>query len=81
MLNELYEFLVQAYLRHRYSTIFHLDLSTGAVRNLITNERLPLTAPANRYETLRIVNRNVDEDFLMLLPSPDGDGYTLQSFI
>ncbi|KAI4117708.1 MAG: hypothetical protein LQ338_007502, partial [Usnochroma carphineum] len=81
MLNELYEFLIQGYLPHRYPTIFRLDSSAGAVKNLVTNENLPLTAPADRYEALRIINRNVDEDFLMLLPSPDGDGYSLQSFV
>lgn len=27
------------------------------------------------------MNRNIDEDFLMILPSPDSDGYSLQSFI
>lgn len=81
MLNELYEFLMQAYLPHRYPTVFRLDFSAGAVENLVTNERLPLIAPLDRYETLRKINRNVDEDFLMLLPSPDGDGYSLQSFV
>ena len=81
MVNELYEFLMQAYLPHRYPTIFHLDPSTNSIENLVTNERLPLTAPSNRHETLRILNRTVDEDFLMLLPSPDGDGYSLQAFI
>ena len=80
MLNEFYEFLIQKYLPRRYSTVFRLD-STGFTENLVTNERLPLTAPTDRHETLRLINRNVDEDFLMLLPSPDGDGYSLQSFI
>lgn len=81
MLNELYEFLVQEYLPHRYPTIFRLDFSAGAVENLVTNEILPLIAPADRYETLRRINRNVEEDFLMLLPSPDCDGYSLQAFV
>ena len=81
MLNELYEFLVQDYLPQRYPTIFHLNVSAGTVENLVTSERLPLAAPLDRYETLRRINRNVDEDFLMLLPSLDGDGYTLQSFV
>ena len=81
MLNELYEFLMQEYLPQRYPTIFHLDSSTSTVENLVTEEKLPITAPADRYETLRKLNRNIDEDFLMLLPSPDRDGYSLQSFI
>ncbi|KAL8822543.1 MAG: hypothetical protein Q9191_006720 [Dirinaria sp. TL-2023a] len=81
MLNELYEFLVRDYLPYRYPTIFRLDSAAGAVENRITNEVLSLTPPADRYETLRKINRNVDEDFLMLLPSPDFDGYSLQSFV
>ncbi|KAI4148968.1 MAG: hypothetical protein L6R39_002641, partial [Caloplaca ligustica] len=81
MLNELYEFLVQGYLPHRYPTVFRFDLPAGAVENLITSETLPITAPADRYETLQKINRTVDEDFLMMLPSPDGDGYSLQSFV
>ena len=81
ILNELYEFLMQKYLPYRYPTIFHLDASAGVVENQVTNEILSLTAPTDRYETLRKINRNVDEDFLMLLPSPDGDGYSLQSFV
>lgn len=48
---------------------------------MVTDEVLPRTASRNRYETLQRINRNVDEDFLMMLPSPDGDGYTLQSFV
>ena len=81
MLNELYEFLVQDFLPQRFPTIFRLDCSTETVENLVTKEKLPLMAPADRYETLKTLNRNVDEDFLMLLPSPDGDGYSLQSFV
>lgn len=81
MLNELYEFLVQDFLPRRYPTIFGLDKSTNTVENLVTKEKLPLTAPTDRYETLRRINRNVEEDFLMLLPAPDGDGYNLQSFV
>ena len=81
MLNELYGFLMQYYLPFRYPTIFRLDCSGNSLENLVTNERLPLTAPSDRHETLRKINRNVDEDFLMLLPSPDRDGYTLQSFV
>ncbi|KAI4181529.1 MAG: hypothetical protein LQ346_006758 [Caloplaca aetnensis] len=79
--NELYEFLMHEYLPHRYPTMFRLSLPAGTVQNLITSETLPLTAPADRYETLRIINRAVDEDFLMMLPSPDGDGHSLQAFV
>ena len=33
---------------------------------------------SRHYDTLPL---SVDEDFLMLLPSPDGDGYSLQAFV
>ncbi len=81
MLTELYQFLITAYLPRRYPSIFRLDSPSSTVRNLLTGETLPLAAPADRHETLRLINRTVDEDFLMLLPSPDGDGYSLQAFI
>ncbi len=81
MLSELYEFLVQEYLPRRYPTIFRIDSCAGVVENRVTDDKLPLTAPADRYETLQKINSSVDEDFLMLLPSPDADGYTLQSFV
>ena len=81
MLNEFYEFLMQKFLPERYPTIFQLDVGRGTVENLVTKEQVPLTAPADRYEALRIINRTVEEDFLMMLPAPDGDGYSLQSFI
>ena len=81
MLNELYEFLVQEYLPQRYPTMFRLDKDAAVVENVVTGERLPLAAPADRNDTLRRINRNVEEDFLMMLPSPDGDGYNLQAFV
>ena len=80
-LNELYEFLTWDYLPRRFPTIFHLDFSAGELENRVTHEKMPLQAPSDRHETLRIINRNVDEDFLMMLPSPDCDGYSLQCFI
>ncbi|KAK5129044.1 hypothetical protein LTR85_000377 [Meristemomyces frigidus] len=81
MLYELYEFLVPVYLPQRYPTMFVVDNKSKTVKNVITNEALPLAVPSNRHEALSIINRNIDEDFLMLLPSPDGDGYSLQGFV
>lgn len=52
-------------------------------RNIgFTEERLPLIARADRRsETVWKRNGIVDEDVLMLLPSTDGDGYSLQYFV
>jgi hypothetical protein len=80
MLNELYEYLMEEYLPVRYPTMFRFSDSQH-LENLVTGEIMPRKAPADRYEALRIINRNVDEDFLMLLPSPDDDGYSLQAFV
>ena len=82
MLNEFYEFLFQEYLPKRYPTIFHLHpFPRDMVENVVTHDLIPLTPPPSRSEALQFINSNIDEDFLMLLPSPDGDGYTLQSFV
>ena len=81
VMNELYEFLFSHLLPQRYPTVFHLDTTTNTVENLVTKETIPLQPPQDRTETLNIINRNVDEDFLMMLPSPDGDGYSLQAFV
>lgn len=54
---------------------------TSTLRNLITQKILPLTAPSDRSATLANINRTVDEDFLMLLPFPNGNSYSLDSYI
>jgi hypothetical protein len=45
------------------------------------NKSLPTTPPSDPIVALRLLTINIDEDLFMLLPSPDGDGYSLQSFI
>ena len=40
------------------------------LKNQVTGDLLPLQPPKDRYETLRLINRNLDEDFLMMLPTP-----------
>lgn len=81
MVNELYTYLVTHYLPRRYPTIFQLSPSTSTLHNVVLSEQLPLTPPSDPIAALRHICLNVDEDFLMLLPSPDGDGYSLQSFV
>lgn len=46
--------------------------------NNVTSEHLPLTPPSDPETALSILGANVDEDFLILLPSPDGDGSVLK---
>lgn len=81
MVNELYSFLLTHYLPQRYPTMFKLEHAASTLHNVATGEHLPLNPPKDRIEALRIIALVVDEDFLMLLPSPDGDGYSLQAFV
>ncbi len=51
------------------------------LRNTATNDSYPLTPPTSTLDTLHILGGALEDDFLFLLPSPDGDGYTLQGFV
>jgi hypothetical protein len=81
MVNELYTFLITHYLPKRYPSMFKLVHSSSTLHNIATDEHLPLQPPKDRIKALRSIALVVDEDFLMLLPSPDGDGYSLQAFV
>jgi hypothetical protein len=87
MVDELYTYLVTEYLAKRFPTMFRLSPATRSLHNLITDKHLPLDPPSDVQQTLRLIALNVDEDFLMLLPSsgPDGDGdgesHSLQAFV
>lgn len=81
MVNELYTFLMTHYLPKRYPTMFELNKKKSVLHNLVLEEDYPLEPSADTLTTLRIIALVVDEDFLMLLPSPDGDGYSLQAFV
>lgn len=79
---ELYTYLTQQHLPLHYPTIFRLDSSQTKLTNTVTNEVFPTcTASLSPTEVLHLLGRLVDEDFMMLLPSPDGDGYSLQAFV
>ena len=78
-INELYTYLTNTYLPTRFPTMF--SLSSTHLLNLVTNQPLPLTHPTNALETLEILGSNLDEDFLFLLPSEDGDGYTFKGYV
>lgn len=84
MVDELYTYFVNDYLPQRYPTIFQFQKQSGKPTHLLNNvttDLLPLTVPQDKIEALRLLAVNVDEDFLMLLPSADGDGYSLESVI
>lgn len=80
--NELYSWLVCTYLPTRFPTIFTLSPSTSPfLYNAATSQTVPLSPPEDPIRSLEILGENLDEDFLLLLPSEDRDGYVLKGYI
>lgn len=83
--DEFYIWLLGTYLPTRFPRMFVLRSSTGEepafLRNLATNEDYPLVPEAKPLDTLRVMGGLIDDDLLILLPSKDGDGYTLKGFV
>jgi hypothetical protein len=75
-IDELYTYLTSIYLPRRFPTMF--SQRENELENLVTGERIPLTPNTDPVKGLGILGKNVDEDFLLMLPSDDGDGYTLK---
>ncbi|CAK7240541.1 MAG: hypothetical protein STHCBS139747_001983 [Sporothrix thermara] len=81
MVRDFYVFLVTHYLPKRYPTVFSVFEHKRALYNRILDEHLPLEPPTDIVDVLRIIALTVDEDFLMLQPDADGDGYALTAFV
>lgn len=82
--DEFYTWLVGTYLPTRFPRMFQLQQppeKDGFLHNLVTDERLSLCPETNAIDTLRVLGGLVDDDFLFLVPSEDGDGYTLKGFV
>jgi hypothetical protein len=77
--DELYTWLVGTYLPTRFPTLF--TLNPTSLYNAATSLLLPLCPPEDPVRTLEILGSNLDEDFLLLLPSSDGDGYVLKGYV
>ncbi|KFY31478.1 hypothetical protein V493_01075 [Pseudogymnoascus sp. VKM F-4281 (FW-2241)] len=75
---EIYEFLTDGLLPARWPQMF--QRSNGQLNNLVTGYSLPISCPESSTEALAHIGSNLDEDFLILLPSDDGDSYTLKAF-
>ncbi|KAG0651051.1 hypothetical protein D0Z07_2806 [Hyphodiscus hymeniophilus] len=56
-------------------------LQGNSLLNLATSESIPRTPPSDPIKALEILGGNIDDDFLFLLPSDDGDGYVLKGFV
>jgi hypothetical protein len=77
--DELYTWLVSTYLPRRFPTMF--TLTSEALLNHATSQSIPVTPPSDPLQALEILGGNIDDDFLLLLPSEDGDGYVLKGFV
>lgn len=80
--NELYTYLIATYLPTRFPTMF--QKRKGGLYNLATGKSLPLLPSSNPEKSLEILGENVDEEFLLLLPSKSEDGtveYRLQGYV
>ncbi|KAF8244415.1 hypothetical protein K440DRAFT_663452 [Wilcoxina mikolae CBS 423.85] len=79
--NELYKFLVRTYLPTRFPAMFRLCTTSSTLVNLVSGALYPLSPSPSAAATLKTIGGLVDEDFMLLLPAPDGDGYSLQGYV
>lgn len=77
-MDEFYIWIFGVYLR-----MFRKDMvdSQPVVRNLITSETLTLSPPSEPLEALRALGAHLNDDFLFMLPSSDGEEYRLRGFV
>ncbi|KAB8213483.1 hypothetical protein BDV33DRAFT_196900 [Aspergillus novoparasiticus] len=82
--DEFYTWLVGTYLPTRYPRMFQLRSSTGEkqafLHSLVTDETFPLSPEENPLDSLRVMGGLTEDDLLFLMPSDDGDGFTLRGF-
>ncbi|KAM7183261.1 Protein of unknown function (DUF3445) domain containing protein [Naviculisporaceae sp. PSN 640] len=82
---EMYRWLTSIYLPRRFPTMFQIEQGEGNtfahIKNLVDGEMYPLDPPKDQIEALRMMGALVDEDFLFMLPSADGDGYSLAAYV
>jgi hypothetical protein len=79
--DEFYIWLATTYLPNRFPTIFTLDSPSSTLLNQAASESIPLCPPPDPVKALEILGKNIDADFLFLMPSDDGDGYVLKGFV
>jgi hypothetical protein len=77
---ELYEWLVRRYLPVRFPTVY--EAGQEGLANKVAGEEMPWT-PQGANHALEVLGRNVDTEFLIMLPSAESSGvkYRLQAFI
>ncbi|TGO08025.1 hypothetical protein BTUL_0230g00070 [Botrytis tulipae] len=77
-IQEFYTYLTANYLPTRFPTVY--SLHPTYLLNKVTGNHMSLT-PSSPIEALRTLGTNIDSDYLILVPSLDGDGYVLGGFI
>lgn len=77
-LHELCIYLITSYLPTRFPTIY--PLTPTYLLNKVTDHHVLLN-PFSPLQALYNLGTNIDTDFLLLVPSPNGDGYILGGFI
>ncbi len=67
----------------RYPSIFTISADSATLQNGVDGSSIPMSPPKDPRKALEAIGRTLDEDFLILLPSKDGDGdgYTLHAYI
>ena len=84
-IRELYEYLAGFYLPKRYPTLFRTRVDGGeaVLENLASAETYPQRAPSATDATMQRLGTLVDEDFIFLMPPPDGTRgeYTIQGWV
>ncbi|CAG7929475.1 unnamed protein product [Penicillium olsonii] len=83
-IDEFYTWLVGTYLPTRFPLMFELrygNEKSQLLHSNVTGTDYPLEPDMSPVVTLRLMGGLVDDDFLFLLPSEDGDGYTLKAFV
>ncbi|KAB8205876.1 hypothetical protein BDV34DRAFT_235032 [Aspergillus parasiticus] len=83
--DEFYTWLVGTYLPTRYPRMFQLRSSAGGkqtfLHSLVTDESFSLSPEENPLDILRAMGGLIEDDLLFLMPSDDGDGFTLRGFV
>jgi hypothetical protein len=58
----------------------HDSRSKGYLHNLVTDEHVSLDAPRDPIEALKILGSHVDNDFLILLPTPNANAAPIRAY-
>lgn len=78
--NEFYIWMIGTYLPTRFPLMFKIT-ENGTLFNVATRALIPIEPPESTLDALRILGETIEEDLNFLLPSLDGDGYSLHATV